>query len=359
MLDIFRPPPTVTCFLCKASVSVQRGDKSRFLQHVANDHEVHFDRDLVYVLSTMEQGQREAIVNNNTKSSDIDNTFCSRLKRRLLPSRTMNGNTATGDGTEEQKEKVDSEGEEMNSVLSVEEFKPKKLRIDIRRINFIPEKENVLEEAVEVEEVKEVEDSGSKLSKCSKTDKSRSQLPTPQSQRNKSQTPRRGKKKVLTECFICEEKFYEAEQRTHMKQVHNTDRDYDTVLRETLGCSTSGLAKIQKKDKEEEVVKETRPFQKCEICGGKVEAAKMEIHLRGYHEGKYFKCGLCYEILARRDQLRRHLTEVHRDEQDLLNHRLEPNFSINECKVKCPQCTMSFMTAFSRDYHLSSTHQGM
>ena len=138
MLDIFRPPPTVTCFLCKASVSVMRGDKSRFLQHVANDHEVHFDRDLVYVLSTMDQGQREAIVNNNTKTIDSDNTFSSRLKRRL-PSRTMNGNT--GDGTEEQE--VDSE--ETGSVPSVEEFKPKKLRIDIRKINFLPEKENVLE----------------------------------------------------------------------------------------------------------------------------------------------------------------------------------------------------------------------
>ena len=345
MLDIFRPPPTVTCFLCKASVSVMRGDKSRFLQHVANDHEVHFDRDLVYVLSTMDQGQREAIVNNNTKTSYSDNTLSSRLKRRLLPSRTMNGNT--GDGTEEQE--VDSE--ETGSVPSVEEFKPKKLRIDIRKINLLPEKENVLEEVVEVEKV---DDTGSKQASYSKTDKSRSHLPTPK--RSKSQTPRREKKKVFF-CFLCEEEFSEAEQRNHMKQVHNTDQDYDTVLQEFHGGSKSGLARTQKKDKEEKGVKARRPFQKCEICGGKVEAAKMEIHLRGYHEGKYFKCGLCYEILARRDQLRRHLTEVHRDEQDLLNHRLEPNFSINECKVKCPQCSMSFMTAYSRDYHLSNSHQ--
>ena len=65
MLHQFTPPPTVTCFLCKAWISVKEGDKSRFLHHVSSDHEVHFDLELLYVLSTMKEGQGEAILTNH------------------------------------------------------------------------------------------------------------------------------------------------------------------------------------------------------------------------------------------------------------------------------------------------------
>ena len=65
---------------------------------MSSDHEVHFDRELVYVLSTMREEEREAIVNNNTKSEDT------------------------------------AEDNETEQVFNIEEdFRPKKLRVKAPR----------------------------------------------------------------------------------------------------------------------------------------------------------------------------------------------------------------------------------
>ena len=40
ILDIFTKPETVTCVLCRARVSIKKGDKARFFNHISHDHEV-------------------------------------------------------------------------------------------------------------------------------------------------------------------------------------------------------------------------------------------------------------------------------------------------------------------------------
>ena len=35
MLDIFTEPDTVTCILCRATVSIRKGDKARFFNHIS------------------------------------------------------------------------------------------------------------------------------------------------------------------------------------------------------------------------------------------------------------------------------------------------------------------------------------
>ena len=78
-LDVFTAPQAVTCVLCRATVSVRKGDKARFFNHISHDHEVHYDMELFYVLSYLGDTQREAavtiinqrFVNNEDDSSTV------------------------------------------------------------------------------------------------------------------------------------------------------------------------------------------------------------------------------------------------------------------------------------------------
>ena len=82
----------------------------------------------------------------------------------------------------------------------------------------------------------------------------------------------------------------------------------------------------------------------------------MDEHMVTYHQGFDFKCGLCYQIFTSKDVLESHIKNIHKNEMDLLNNRLEPNFSLDECKVSCNVCDTKFMTAISCKYHKSQEH---
>ena len=70
MLDIFTEPDTVFCILCRATVSVRKGDKARFFNHISLDHEVHYDMDLFYVVSFLSEAQKETVINIISKKFD-------------------------------------------------------------------------------------------------------------------------------------------------------------------------------------------------------------------------------------------------------------------------------------------------
>ena len=54
---------TVTCILCKATVSNRNGDKARFFKHITLDHEVHYDMDLIYAVSFLSHDQKSMLIN--------------------------------------------------------------------------------------------------------------------------------------------------------------------------------------------------------------------------------------------------------------------------------------------------------
>ena len=63
MLAEFLQPRVVTCILCRGSVSVRRGDKTRFFSHISHDHEVHHDLELLFALSFMTDSEKEKVIN--------------------------------------------------------------------------------------------------------------------------------------------------------------------------------------------------------------------------------------------------------------------------------------------------------
>ena len=62
-LNIIGEPDKVTCILCRATVSHRNGDKARFLKHISIDHEVHYDTDLIYVVSFLSNDQKNMLIN--------------------------------------------------------------------------------------------------------------------------------------------------------------------------------------------------------------------------------------------------------------------------------------------------------
>ena len=62
LLDYYTKPDTVTCILCRATVSIRKGDKARFFNHISLDHEVHYDMDLFFVVSFLNMEQKKTVV---------------------------------------------------------------------------------------------------------------------------------------------------------------------------------------------------------------------------------------------------------------------------------------------------------
>ena len=262
MLHQFTPPPTVTCFLCKAWISVKEGDKSRFLHHVSSDHEVHFDLELLYVLSTMKEGQREAILTNHKEDVITD-----AIEEILKVDETNN----------------------KDSVITIEEFKPKKVRVDLEVINTKifkpPDREELIELDDEPESPAKETERRVKCSKCNKRMKRsrlRPHIAAAHKQKGKpkalsNEAPKEVEEAAmreisranLKECDFCNDKLLDSERREHMKIAHKIEVDPETLFAEKADMTLPNI-------------KETmRLYEKCEVCGAKVEAAKMDIHLRG------------------------------------------------------------------------------
>ena len=80
---MFMAPQAVTCVLCRATVSVRKGDKARFFNHISHDHEVHYDMELFYVLSYLDEKEKETVVSlinqkllgNSSQGSDKEDEF--------------------------------------------------------------------------------------------------------------------------------------------------------------------------------------------------------------------------------------------------------------------------------------------
>ena len=63
MLSTFDQPKTIICVLCRGTVSIRNDDRTRFYNHISLDHEVHYEHELFFALSTMEAKERETVVN--------------------------------------------------------------------------------------------------------------------------------------------------------------------------------------------------------------------------------------------------------------------------------------------------------
>merc|ERR1712150_370700 len=108
----------------------------------------------------------------------------------------------------------------------------------------------------------------------------------------------------LVDCLFCEEKMAVGDQRVHMRNVHKTDIDPKTLKQEVVSLENSRDMKMPPK-----LEPSKRALKvKCEICHKKVEASKLKHHLTRLHPDLSAKCCLCYEMFARKEKLRQHIS---------------------------------------------------
>ena len=55
----------IACLLCRGLISFKNGDRSRFLDHMNNEHDARYDFDVVLVVSLMTDGEKKVFVNTN------------------------------------------------------------------------------------------------------------------------------------------------------------------------------------------------------------------------------------------------------------------------------------------------------
>ena len=79
MLSQFKKPPFVICVLCRGTVSLRKGDKTRFLNHISQDHEVHYDMNLLFALSYLTEQEKMTVVNVISSKMDLDDDVIENL----------------------------------------------------------------------------------------------------------------------------------------------------------------------------------------------------------------------------------------------------------------------------------------
>ena len=83
------PKGKVACLLCRGFISYKNSDRSRFKDHMLNEHDVKYDSDVVLAASVMSQKEKAYIVKCSLQRlSDISDNKVPRSGESLLPQPT-------------------------------------------------------------------------------------------------------------------------------------------------------------------------------------------------------------------------------------------------------------------------------
>jgi len=88
------PKGKVACLLCRGFISYKDGDRTRFKDHMLNEHDVKYDSDVVLAISVMLEKEKAFIVKSSLKRlSEISNNQIPSSGESLLPSTTKTTST--------------------------------------------------------------------------------------------------------------------------------------------------------------------------------------------------------------------------------------------------------------------------
>ena len=342
MLSSFQPPPSVTCFLCKAWISVKKGDKSRFFNHISNDHEVHFDMELLFVISFMTDNEKETVIN--------------LMNQRL---------TADPGDAEAHSEEISDPVVEVDSEDQVtldEEEELAKVR-EIMKSKWTKRAEKTVPAVfpvisggeasggVEVSSAREDSDVDVMCARC----------PT-------RITKRTMKKHMLEEhkmklCRFCEKYMGIGNFSRHLRNQHKkTTLDHDRLVKSKLSrvkeekTSAPEVAPPEVKAPEVGADKSKSKFKRCKLCFKITSVQNFERHLREKHTGVKHKCALCHANFSRHYILKNHIQTDHSEDQHLLDSNFKPTFKREDCKVFCESCSLRFITVQSMKHHVAKCH---
>ena len=378
MLDVFTEPDTVTCILCRATVSIRKGDKARFFNHISLDHEVHYDMDLFFVVSFLSEAQKDTVINiiskkferkeksNNNRPKDLDNITKQNdvtKNQEKSTEKQVSETTETSITKKESKEEVlrqdDDTKKQDNSAklhLTVTETSvPKNENTDtveeVLILNVKPEKDPLdVEETIHETSATNIEALiNNDEEKCSICDMI---LPKKVMQ---AHINIEHKLRVFTKstCKICKKIMFKKSYKRHMKLVHNIS---NSQLEESQDQDENDLENTHVVN-ENTFVKDTETkssYTKCKLCYRTIMKKLLRKHMT-MHTGRII-CPLCYISFTDERYRNLHVAKVHKNEEHLLNDDREPNFSEADCNVVCPDCDRKFISETSMKWHCRRKH---
>ena len=240
MLADFERPNIVVCVLCKGSVSVRKGDKTRFFNHISIDHEVHFDLELFYAISFM---------SDNEKTQFLEVLYKNKKLRK------------GGNNSVEKEEKIEQQHPESETLIEINSFE--NASHDRRESG-----NEGSEEALESSKEKQIQ-SPDKYSSIPK--------PTPSSTEKPIEIKKESAPAKRVKCRKCAKMILSKSIRIHMRAKHKMETSCKlcnkTILKGTL---------------RKHIWKIHTDYKDCEYCEQMVLSSYMESHLKEVHSIKFF-----------------------------------------------------------------------
>ena len=349
MLSDFTAPPTVTCFLCKAWISVKKGDKTRFFNHISNDHEVHFDMELLYAISYMTEKEKETVIGlMNQRVIDPDTSSVPASSEPTVETNVM----------EEGDEVTLDEDEELEKVSEMIKKKPRPDDTKTVSLNSRPEaaedKDTVAFAKGGLHDVKMTESGEVRCSKC----------PMPVSRKTVRKHMQNQHRMKL--CRFCEKYMGIGNFARHLRTIHKKNTlDHEKLSKVKQSASVKVEPKAVQSNPEQqddviesktEAVRDKSKFKRCKLCFKITSVQNFERHLREKHTGVRHKCSLCYMTFSRLYIVKDHITSHHSGDKHLLMDDQSPTFSSSDCKVDCANCNLKFITEDAMLVHASKNH---
>jgi len=126
------PPGTVCCFMCKGMIIYKKGDKSRFNNHMNNEHGVVFELDFLFITCKLNEKERVTVKNvmselmvDKVEDQDFSEEHVKKQLRKIIPvigTRDTEKDLSDGDGEIEvikavtASEKIVSEDHELEHI---------------------------------------------------------------------------------------------------------------------------------------------------------------------------------------------------------------------------------------------------
>ena len=413
MLDIFTEPQTVTCILCRATVSIRKGDKARFYNHISHDHEVHYDMDLFYVVSFLNMDQKKTVV-------DI-------INEKLLSNEEMVEDQSAGNTELEEEspivenevttalticknvlEEKDSESSTPSYLKIIQKFyentkTTKEQGGQAERVDA-SEKDNgkyavnaTLKEGVTKANPNDTVSPSKRKEKCSVCDMmvSRKNMRIHMRIRHKAGPSKEINAGQIVDCSFCSKKLRKSSLSRHMRIVHKqkkddlenvshdgatenvsemlkdnmekqTAKDCINIKRENVECQKPNKETLKSKGAEKKKSIKNNPkdkqketesgYRKCKLCFKNLKSNYYRRHLKEAHSGIQNKCELCYTVFSRKETVKDHIERVHKLEVELLDKDLNPKFTKDDCTFQCRSCNKKFISEAVMKYHDTRKH---
>ena len=368
MLSHFHPPTTVTCILCHGSVSVKKGDKARFKNHISQDHEVHFDMDLIFALSFMSKVEKDTILGiiEPRFNGDVGGGY-QAMDKETLVDQNVDDDVEIVDEESDIEEPIvgipsdlaetASENIPVNDAstacltcgkMVLNKYLKIHSKIHGKESDLLADKNRVL---VSFDEGPDIDKENISNMALISLDESLNMDREADSDLKDDGEDGMVYEKVFNESDpISNEDFFKMNLR-HPKQADLVENDKIT---QCTFCAKQmnkrsiprHIKRVHKKSKESD------SLRKCKICLKNIKSHGFDIHLERMHSGRSEKCKLCYLRFKRKHSYKKHIETIHVNDQDLLNRKI----SRSECTFSCDMCSLKFITKNVLDYHIDRKH---